>query len=249
MKVEFEKYYKLVNDHWEELPMSDYEQTISVPHLAEQEIRLSCWIVLDGNKLIRAKNRDNAWRWVLDPLLGGSWLRLNDFRYCILWDEDTQQFIDVFKNIDLSMNERGYDLWAHTADMTKALFQGYSNEKLVPRYYADLTTNTVYDLETIGGESPQVVMLSGEDVIVISGLEEKEYLSKKEFAVYHSYYKDTSVQEIEMGEGHVLRLWHIGVESIRVYYQEDPDSRRSFSPLIAAGAEMIDLSVMPDYQD
>ena len=262
-KEEFEKYYKLVNDHWEELPMSVYEQTISIPHLSSEDISISLFIVVDGNRLIRAKllNDEDGWFWKMHPCYGESWLYLNDFSYYILWDEETQQFVDVFKDLDLSMNERGYDLLTYTPDMTKVLFRGYdSGKELVPRYYADLTTNKVYDLEEIAGETLPVVMLMDKGVIAVSGISiNKTNSNQQNYDVHKSYSRETTFRKYEI-DGNMFLFWQIGTRvhpdsanrdgSVRFDRQMSPYEEYNYSTVVHASwypdSLDIDLSVLPE---
>ena len=263
---EIEEYYKLVDGHWEGLPLIQYEQTISIPHLSSDDIELSLWMALDDKKLIRAKEvnykaqEDGLW-WRQKIQSKGSWLYLNDFSYYIWWDEETQQFVDVFKDLDLSMNERGYDLLTYTPDMTKVLFRGYdSGKELVPRYYADLTTNKVYDLEEIAGETLPVVMLMDKGVIAVSGISiNKTNSNQQNYDVHKSYSRETTFRKYEI-DGNIFLFWQIGTRvhpdsanrdgSVRFDRQMSPYEEYNYSTVVHASwypdSLDIDLSVLPE---
>ncbi len=248
-KAEFEKYYKLVDDYWEELPMIEYEQTISVPHLRSEELTLSLWMVLDGDKLIRAKDRNGA-PWKLKPHDGKSWLFDVWDYYYLLWDEETQQFVDVFKDIELSMDEGGYALCDIAEDMSSALFRGkHTDTEYVAKIYADLVTNTTYDLEELAGEEIQVGLLTKNGAICVSGLYEQDPYRKP--GLYTTEYDETSVRKITI-DGHEFLFWHLGGKG-RVQFQRE-DRLNYYTQLYTfvvqigdyKNSQAIDLSIIPE---
>ena len=251
-EAEFEKYYKLVDDHWEELPMSEYEQTISIPNLSTEDINLSLWMVLDGDKLIRAKDRNRA-PWKLKPRDGKSWLFDVWDYYYLLWDEETQQFVDVFKDIELSMDEGGYALCDIADDMRSALFRGkHTDTEYVAKIYADLVTNTTYDLEELAGVEIQVGLLTKNGAICVSGLNETDPYRKP--GLYTTEYDETSVRKITI-DGHEFLFWHLGGKG-RVQFQRE-DRLNYYTQLYTfvvqignyKNSQVIDLSVIPEKKD